>query len=69
MLYKARPSAVQCCGGRGTGKGRDDCVCVSDDLSQYPSDTGSPVIRAGAGPGPGGGVSLVFGGKHGLMGV
>ena len=51
------------------GQGRDDCVCVSDDLSQYPSDTGSPVIRAGAGPGPGGGVSLVFGGKHGRMGV
>ena len=48
-------------------KGRDDCVCVSDDLTQYPSDAGSPVIRAG--PGPGGGVSLVFGGKHGRMGV
>ena len=57
MLYKAQPSAVQCCGGRGPGKGRNDCVlCVSDDLSQCPSDAGSPVIRAGAGPGPGGGV-------------
>ena len=27
MLYKARPSAVQCCGGRGTGKGWL-CLCV-----------------------------------------
>ena len=66
MLYKA----PQCCGGRGTRKGRHGCVlCVSADLSQCPSDAGSPVIRAGAGPGPGGGVSLVFGGKHGRMGV
>ena len=55
MLYKAPPSAVQCCGGRGTEKGRD-VLCVSADLSQCPSDAGSPVIRAGAGPGPGGGV-------------
>ena len=52
------------------GRGRDDCVlCVSADLSQCPSDAGSPVIRAGDGPGPGGGVSFVFGGKHGHMGV
>ena len=57
MLNKALPSAVQCCGGRGPGKGRNDCVlCVSADLSQCPSDAGSPVIRAGDGPGPGGGV-------------
>ena len=42
MSYKAQPSAVQCCGGRGPGKGRNDCVlCVSDDLSQCPSDAGS----------------------------
>ena len=60
---------MQCSVVEAGGQGRDDCVCVSDDLSQNPSDTGSPVIRAGAGPGPGGSVSLVFGGKHGRMGV
>ena len=68
MLYKAPSSAVQCCGGRGTEKGRD-VLCVSADLSKCPSNAVSPVIRAGAGPGPGGGVSLVFGGKHGRISV
>ena len=71
MLYKAQPSAVQCCGGRGPGKGRNDCVlCVSADLSQCPSDAGSPVIRAGDGLG----LVAVFGGKpeawtHGSISV